>query len=32
MEIRRDLDCVSRCPHNALADAFAIRAKYKEVA
>lgn len=28
MEIRRDLDAVSHLPHNALADAFAIRAKY----
>jgi hypothetical protein len=32
MEIRRDLDAVSRIPHNALADAFAIRAKYMESA
>jgi hypothetical protein len=30
MEIRRDLDCVSHLPHNALADAFCIRAKYLE--
>lgn len=28
MEIRRDLDAVSHLPHNALADAFAIRALY----
>jgi hypothetical protein len=32
MEIRRDLDAVSRIPHNALADAFAIRTKYMEIA
>jgi hypothetical protein len=31
MEIRRDLDAVSHIPHNALADAFAIRAKYMEI-
>lgn len=31
MEIRRDLDCVSHIPHNALADAFAIARKYREV-
>lgn len=32
MEVRRDLDAISHIPHNALADAFAIRAKYMEVA
>jgi len=31
MEIRRDLDCISHLPHNALADAFAIRAKHLEL-
>lgn len=31
MEIRRDLDCVSEQPHNALADAIAIREQWKKV-
>lgn len=30
MELRRDLDYVSELPHNALADAIAIRAAYKK--
>jgi len=31
MEIRRDLDCVSEQPHNALADAIAIREQWKKI-
>lgn len=32
MEVRRDLDAVSEVPHNALADARAIRLKHMEIA
>jgi hypothetical protein len=31
MEIRRDLDAVSECPHNALADARAMRARHLQL-
>lgn len=31
MEIRRDLDAVSKIPHNALEDARAIRLKHMEI-
>lgn len=31
IEIRRDLDCISKVPHNALWDAIAIRDKYNEI-
>lgn len=31
MEVRRDLDAVSALPHNALADAIAIRGKHLEL-